>query len=96
MTVSRKSVYNKLNGIEPRISAALVEDTVTQFAPVIEKLRATFPPLLRGYRTKILDGNHFSATEHRIEELRTIGDAPLPGSAMRRGCKIASYVPSPS
>ena len=40
------------------------------------------PPLLRGYRTKILDGNHFSATEHRIEELRTLGDAPLPGKAL--------------
>ena len=82
MTVSRKSVYNKLNGIEPQISAALVEDSATQFAPVIEKLRATLPPLLRGYRTKILDGNHFSATEHRLEELRTIGDAPLPGKAL--------------
>lgn len=82
MTVSRKSVYNKLNGIEPRISTALVEDSVTQFAPVIEKLRATLPPLLPGYRTMILDGNHFSATEHRIEELRTIGDAPLPGKAL--------------
>ncbi len=82
MTVSRKSVYNKLNGIEPQISAALVEDSVTQFTPVIEKLRATLPPLLRGYRTKILDGNHFSSTEHRIEELRTIGDAPLPGKAL--------------
>ena len=82
MTVSRKSVYNKLNGIEPRISAALVVDSVSQFAPVIEKLRATLPPLLPGYRTKILDGNHFAATEHRIEELRTIGDAPLPGKAL--------------
>jgi len=82
MTVSRKSVYNKLNGIEPRISAALVEDSVIQFTPVIEKLRATLPPLLPGYRTKILDGNHFAATEHRIEELRTIGDAPLPGKAL--------------
>jgi hypothetical protein len=82
MTVSRKSVYNKLNGIETQISAALVEDSVTQFAPVIEKLRATLPPLLPGYRTKILDGNHFAATEHRIEELRTIGDAPLPGKAL--------------
>ncbi len=82
MTVSPKSVYNKLNGIEPRISAALVEDSVTRFAPVIEKLGATLPPLLRGYHTKILDGNHFSATEHRIEELRTIGDAPLPGKAL--------------
>jgi IS4 transposase len=82
MNVSRKSVYNKLNGIEPQISVALVEDSVTQFAPVIKKLRATLPPLLPGYHTKILDGNHFSATEHRIEELRTIGDAPLPGKAL--------------
>jgi IS4 transposase len=82
MTVSRKSVYNKLNGIEPPISVALVEDSATRFAPVIEKLRATLPPLLPGYRVKILDGNHFSATEHRIEELRTIGDAPLPGKAL--------------
>ena len=57
MTVSRKSVYNKLNGIEPQISAALVEDSVTQFAPVIKKLRATLPPLLPGYHTKILDGS---------------------------------------
>jgi hypothetical protein len=82
MTVSRKSVYNKLNRIEPGISAALVADSVTQFAPVIEKLRGTLPPLLKGYRTKILDGNHFSATEHRINVLRTIGDAPLPGKAL--------------
>jgi hypothetical protein len=43
MAVSRKSVYNKLNGIEPRISAALVEDSVARFAPVIMKLRATLP-----------------------------------------------------
>jgi IS4 transposase len=82
MIVSRKSVYNKLNGIEPQVSAALVVDSVRQFAPVIEKLRATLPPLLPGYRIKIIDGNHFSATDHRIEELRTIGDAPLPGKAL--------------
>lgn len=95
MAVSRKSVYNKLNGIEPRISAALVEDSVARFAPVIMKLRATLPPLLRGYRTKILDGNHFSATEHRIEELRTIGDAPLPGKALvvlNPQLKLATHV----
>ncbi len=82
MLVSQKSVYNKLNGIEPQVSEGLVEDSVLQFTPVIEKLRATLPPLLPGYHTKILDGNHFSATEHRIKELRTIGDAPLPGKAL--------------
>jgi len=82
MPVSPKSVYNKLNGIEPQISAALVADSASRLAPVIERLRATLPPLLPGYRVRILDGNHFSATEHRIEELRTIGDAPLPGKAL--------------
>ena len=30
MTVTCRSVYNKLNGIEPRISAALVDDSVNQ------------------------------------------------------------------
>jgi hypothetical protein len=82
ISVSRKSVYNKLNGVEPGVSAALVHDSVKRFAPVIRRLQATLPPLLPGYRTKILDGNHFSATEHRLEELRTIGAAPLPGKAL--------------
>ena len=37
---------------------------------------------MQGRRTKILDGNHLQATQHRIEELRTIWDAPLPGTAL--------------
>jgi IS4 transposase len=39
-------------------------------------------PTLAGYRTKILDGNHLAATEHRIAELRTIAAGPLPGHAL--------------
>jgi DDE family transposase len=31
---------------------------------------------------RILDGNHLSATEHRIEELRTTWAAPLPGKVL--------------
>ena len=64
MEVSRKSIYNKLNGVEPQVSAALVHETVGHFAPVIKALDAQRPALLEGYRVKILDGNHFSATEH--------------------------------
>ncbi len=82
ISVSRKSVYNKLNGVELGVSAALVHDSAQRFAPVICRLGATLPPLLPGYRAKLLDGNHFSATEHRLEELRTIGAAPLPGKAL--------------
>ena len=33
---------------------------------------AALPPLLPGYRVRILDGNHLAATEHRIKELRTM------------------------
>jgi hypothetical protein len=37
---------------------------------------------LKGYRTKILDGNHLSASQHRIQELRGTWAAPLPGKIL--------------
>lgn len=43
--VSRKSVYNKLNGTEPNISAALVADTVERLTPVIKELVRCDPAL---------------------------------------------------
>ena len=82
INVSRKSVYNKLNGVEPQVSAALVHETVEHFVPVIDELDAVADEPLSGYRVKILDGNHFSATEHRLLELRDLADAPLPGKAL--------------
>jgi IS4 transposase len=45
-------------------------------------LHAKLPPLLKGYRTRILDGNHLSASEHRISELRGTWAAPLPGKIL--------------
>ncbi len=80
--VSDQAVYDKLNRVELGVSAELVRDSARQAAPVIAALHAKLPPLLKGYRTKILDGNHLSATEHRIEELRTTWAAPLPGKIL--------------
>lgn len=80
--VSDQAVYDKLNHVELGVSAELVRDSARQAAPVIRALRATLPPLLKGYRTKILDGNHLSASEHRIEELRGTWAAPLPGQIL--------------
>lgn len=80
--VSDQAVYDKLNNVELVVSAELVRDSARQAAPVIHKLRAKLPPLLKGYRTKILDGNHLSASEHRIEELRSTWAAPLPGKIL--------------
>lgn len=81
-TVSLTAVYNKLDRVEPVVSAALVRDAARQTGPVIDALGAALKPWLQGFRCRILDGNHLSATEHRIEELRTTWAAPLPGKIL--------------
>jgi len=80
--VSLNAVYNKLDRIEPLVSAALVRDSAAEAALVIDKMKASLSPWLPGYRCRILDGNHLSATEHRIEELRGTWAAPLPGKVL--------------
>lgn len=80
--VSVQSVYNKLNGAEPQVARALVKQMIEQLEPIIWNLKTTRPPLLPGYRVKILDGKHFSGTEHRIEETRYSNAAPLPGQGL--------------
>ena len=81
-TVSLTAVYNKLDRVEPTVSAALVRYAAEQTAPVIDALGARLEPWLPGYRCRVLDGNHLSATEHRLEELRTTWAAPLPGKVL--------------
>lgn len=80
--VSLTAVYQKLDRVETRVSAALVRDAADQAAPVIDALKAKQQPWLPGYRCRVLDGNHLAATEHRIEELHTTWAAPLPGKVL--------------
>ena len=80
--VSDQAVYNKLDGMELVMSATLVNDSAQQAKVVIDELATRFDPWLPGYRVRVLDGNHLSATEHRIEELRTTWSAPLPGKVL--------------
>jgi len=80
--VSLKALYGKLQRIEPAVGAALVRMTADRLAPVIAAMRGGTTPLLPGYRTKILDGNHLPGSEHRIKELRTIGAGALPGHTL--------------
>jgi IS4 transposase len=81
-TVSVASVYNKLNRMETEVSRQMVRQTAMRMADVVIQLTPRRKPMLAGYQTKILDGNHLAATEHRIEELRTIAAGPLPGHAL--------------
>jgi hypothetical protein len=76
------AVYDKLAGVEPEVSAELVRDSARNLSAGIEELAEPVPRLLDGYRVLILDGNHLSGTEHRIQQLRRLGAAALPGQAL--------------
>jgi Transposase DDE domain len=80
--VSPTALYNKLDRVETRVSAALVRDSATLAEPVVKALRASHPRWVPGYQIKVLDGNHLATTEHRLKELRTTRAAPLPGQAL--------------
>jgi IS4 transposase len=80
--VSVKSVYNKLDGAEPGVSRALVRQTARRLKKIVERLGLSSEGEFPGFRRKILDGNHFPATEHRLMELRTTRSGPLPGQAL--------------
>lgn len=80
--VSIASVYNKLNGIEPETSAALVRYAAEEVTPIISKLLGKQRSLLPGKRIKLLDGNCIEKTHHRIKELRSIAAGPLPGKSL--------------
>jgi hypothetical protein len=82
ITVSDQSVYNKLDGMELGVSAALVRDSAQRIEPVIDELNARRESWLPGYQIRILDGNHLSATERRLTELRDAWDSPLPGKVL--------------
>jgi IS4 transposase len=81
LPVSVRAFYQKLNGVEPNVAAVLVRDSAAQLTPVIRRLGLR-TPLLAGFNIRILDGNHFAATEHRLLETRTETAAPLPGQAL--------------
>jgi len=81
-TVSVISVYGKLKGVETDVSREMIRQTAQRMAEVVHRLQPRARPRLRGYRTKIIDGNHLPATEHRIAELRKTRQGPLPGQAL--------------
>jgi len=80
--VTIKSVYDKLKGIEPGVSRAMVRDTAMQMRAILDKIGSASKPPLAGYQTRIVDGNHLRRTDRRIGELRGMNVAPLPGHAL--------------
>lgn len=82
LDVSLKSVYNKLNASDPGVCEGLFQHAAGQMQQVMVELNVPARPLIPGYQTRIVDGNQFAATEHRLKALRTISSGPLPGKAL--------------
>jgi IS4 transposase len=79
--ISVRSVYNKLNGAETQVCRALVREPASKLVAVADEL-STRKPLLKGYSTRIIDGNHLTSTDHRLKALRRTRSGPLPGQTL--------------
>jgi hypothetical protein len=82
ISVSLTSLYNKLQGIEPDVSAQLVAQTAGQLQPLIQEVGGALPEPVPGYEMHVLDGNCIAACEHRLAETRDNAAAPLPGKSL--------------
>jgi hypothetical protein len=80
--VSKVALYAKINGLEPKVSQALVRYSSEQLLAVRSEFPAAHQTLLAGYDVRIMDGNHLGGTEHRLEVLRADAAGALPGQAI--------------
>lgn len=80
--VSITSVYNKLNGLEPGVSQALVAETAHAMGAILTALPDRPAAPVPGLRLRTLDGNFLAGTDHRLACLRGSGAAALPGMAL--------------
>jgi len=80
--VSKQAVYDKLQGVEPSVSDALVGVPAAELAQVLIKAKATKPDPIPGYHTFVIDGKRLDGTEHRFWETRRMKSSPLPGTVL--------------
>ena len=82
LPAGRKAIYEKINHTEPQLGQQLVQHSARKLAPLVDSLNARREPLVPGYRTRILDGNHHAATDHRLKILRDTTAGALPGFSL--------------
>jgi hypothetical protein len=82
LNVSRTAVYDKLNGVETAVSAALLRDTAVSLASLIEGWRGSDSGLLPRMRVRILDGNCLAGSDHRLDVLKGQGAKAFPGKSL--------------
>ena len=68
--------------MNPDLSEAIVRFCAEKLRPILKKLPRADEPILPGYRTRILDGNVLTGTDHRLGALRQWLNACLPGKSL--------------
>jgi hypothetical protein len=82
VSVTRQAVYDKLKHLELSTAAGLVAYAGRELGACLQQMPAPPPPVLPGYRVRVLDGNHLAGTEQRVKALRRYRAAALPGHAL--------------
>ena len=82
ISTSYQALYGKLGRMNPTLSEAIVRFCAEKLRPILRKLPRADEPILPGYRTRILDGNVLTGTDHRLGALRQWLNACLPGKSL--------------
>jgi hypothetical protein len=82
VNVSCQAIYDKLQGVESQVSAALLRVPAVELAAVRKEAKALKPDPIRGYHCLVIDGKRLDGTEHRLKETRRLKSAPLPGTVL--------------
>jgi Transposase DDE domain len=82
ISTSYQALYGKLGRMDPKLSEAIVRYCAEKLRPVLEQWPRADEPILAGYRTRVLDGNVLTGTDHRLTALRQWLNACLPGKSL--------------
>jgi IS4 transposase len=82
LPVTVQALYGKLNHTEPEVVRKLVSGSAERLEPVMRELIKKQAPTVKGYRLRIVDGNHLPASEKRLKPLREYRGAALPGQSL--------------
>lgn len=82
LPVSVQALYDKVKRTEPNLVRALVVGGAERLGEVLAPMSQGKAPTVRGYRLRIVDGNHLPASEKRLKPLRGFRGAALPGHSL--------------
>lgn len=83
LPVSVQALYAKIRGTTPSLVRALVQGSATRLSEVLAPMIKDKAPTVRGYRSRIVDGNHLPASEKRLKPRRGIA-GPIAGDLRSR------------